>query len=61
MFVVLPGDGEGRPDSSPRTDPAHRTLPVCGGSELRGSAGDGEVQVGPEELLQEQRRALYPV
>lgn len=61
LFAVLPGDGEGRPDSSPRADPAHRPLPVRGGSELRGGAGDGEVQVGPEELLQEPGRALHPV
>lgn len=59
--AVLPGHGERRADAPPRADPPHRSLPVGGGAELRGGAGDGEVQVGSEELLQEQRRALHPV
>ncbi len=61
LSAVLPGHGERRPDSSPHAYPPHWSLPVCGGTELRGGGGDGEVQVGPEELLQEQRRALCAV
>lgn len=58
---MLPGSGQRCPDSSPRADPAHRTLPVGGGAGLWGGGGDGEVQVVSEEPLQEQRRALRGV
>ena len=58
VFAVLLGSGQRRPDPPPRPDPAHRSLPVCGGAELWGGGGDGEVQVGPDDFLQEQRRAL---
>lgn len=60
-FAVLPRAGQRRFDSSPCADPPHRTLPVGGGLELGGGGGDGEVQVSPEEVLQEQRRALCAV
>jgi len=58
---VLPGHGQRQPDAAAHADPPHRPLPVGGGAQRRGAAGDGEVQVGPEELLQEQRRALRSV
>lgn len=61
VSAVLPGAGQGGADPPARAHPAHRTLPVRGGPELRGAAGDGALQGGPEELLQEPRRALRPV
>lgn len=61
LFTVLLGFSQRRPDAAPRADPAHRSLPVGGGAELRGGGRDGEVQVGPDELLQEQRGAMCRV